>query len=200
MADAAVKQRCYKAYKSGVPVNDLANRFGVTRKTIGRWCREIEKSTAEKSGNQKSEIEKSEIENQEIDDREIEKSTTEKSPSEKSEIGKSPVDEPEIADDATYTSDEAGGRRRRPLANIWGSRALSPVYPVDEPEWCKALGRIMEQKEVTITDLSARCGVAKGTISQILSCKRTGNLATWVAFSKALGIRLGDIETEAERG
>ena len=199
MADAAVKQRCYKAYKSGVPVNDLANRFGVTRKTIGRWCREIEKSTAEKSEIEKSKNQKSEIENQEIDDREIEKSTTEKSPSEESEIGKSPVDEPEIADSATSDADTSVAKRR-PLANIWGSRALSPVYPVDEPEWCKALGRIMERKEVTIADLSARCGVAKGTISQILSCKRTGNLATWVAFSKALGLRLGDMETEAERG
>lgn len=198
MADAAVKQRCYKAYKSGVPVNDLANRFGVTRKTIGRWCREIEKSASEKSEIEKSRNQKSEIGNREIDDREIEKSATGKSPSEKSEIGKSPVDEPEIDDSST--SDETRGGKRRPLANIWGSRALSPVYPVDEPEWCKALGRIMEQKEVTIADLSARCGVAKGTISQILSCKRTGNLATWVAFSRALGIRLGDIETEAERG
>lgn len=56
MADEETKSRCLKAYKSGVPVNDLANRFGVTRKTIRRWL----DSMGEKSkSSEKSEIEKS---------------------------------------------------------------------------------------------------------------------------------------------
>lgn len=46
MADAQTKSRCLKAYKAGVPVNALAERFGVTRKTIYRWVKSLESEPA----------------------------------------------------------------------------------------------------------------------------------------------------------
>ena len=40
-ADESTKQRCLKAYQSGASASDLAGRFGVSRRTISRWVREL---------------------------------------------------------------------------------------------------------------------------------------------------------------
>lgn len=40
MAGESEKSRCLRAYRAGVPVNELADRFGVTRRTISRWVKE----------------------------------------------------------------------------------------------------------------------------------------------------------------
>lgn len=141
MADDETKSRCLKAYKSGVPVNDLANRFGVTRKTIRRWLDSMDEKS--KSG-EKSEIEKS-----------------------------------------------------RPLKKIWGGRWRSPVYPVNDPSWGRALSAILEEKGISSEELSKMCGVSSSTIRKIASGSQMGNIATWSAFARSLGMTIGEIEEDA---
>lgn len=184
MADQSTKSSCYHAYKSHVPVNDLANRFGVTRKTIRRWVVEMEN---QESAGEKSEIEKSEIENREIADTEIENRDGDNREIDPEDGRNQPEGEGGNQD---VEKSEISHRKppRRPLRNIWGSRALSPIYPVNDPELCRNLKQVMKDKGVSVNDLSRACGVSTSAIRSILSCKRMGNIATWIAFSRALGI------------
>lgn len=140
MADEQTKSRCLKAYKSGVPVNDLANRFGVTRQTIYRWV--------------------------------------------KSEI-------------ATEESDEKSSQKSRPLRKVWGGRWKSPVYPVNDPSWGRALTTILKDRGMSAEELSASCGVSASAIRKIMSGKQMGNIATWNAFARSLGTTIGEIEAMA---
>ena len=57
-------------------------------------------------------------------------------------------------------------------------------------------GRLREQMDLqgmSIAELARECGVDRRTISGIVSGKRDGNMATWLAVARALGFGLDDI-------
>lgn len=137
----------------------------------------------------------------EIGNRKSPEKSSEKS-SEKSEIGNQKSGEKsdaEIRNRRGNQKSPSDGKSeiRNQKSHRYGSHGCSPLYPVSDPTMAKALKKIMRESGVSIAELSRRTGVSTNTVSAIASAKRMGNIATWMAFARALGTTLSEIEKES---